>query len=303
MSLQNFFLQVLIQWNQRSLRKLSPEHRFKRQRRFMAKDLSRVNARTHVQSSELAGVPVEWVMPQALANTGNGPVCVYFHGGAFVMGGPNSHRDMAAHLAEKAGLRLLMVDYRLAPEHPFPAALDDALAVYRALLLQGTAATQIVMGGDSAGGNITLATLQAIRDAGLPLPQAFFLFSPWLDLNNQGPSYTANAKTDVMLTQQVLHEAVALYAPGRAPDDVRLSPLLGNVAGLPPGLIIASTTEILLDDAQRLHQKIQAQGGQVQVRAWPKTPHAFPVFARLLPEARDALQVTAQFIRQQLAQT
>ena len=303
MSLQNFLLQVLIQWKQRSLRKLSPEHRFKSQRRFMAKDRSRVNAHTRVQTGELAGVPVEWIMPQALAHTGNGPVCVYFHGGAFVMGGPNSHRDMAAHLAEKADLRVLMVDYRLAPEHPFPAALDDALAVYRALLLQGTAATQIVMGGDSAGGNITLATLQAIRDAGLPLPQAFFLFSPWLDLNNQGPSYTANAKTDVMLTQQVLQDAVALYAPGHDPNDARLSPLLGSVAGLPPGLIIASTTEILLDDAQRLHQKLQAQGGQVQVRAWPKTPHAFPVFARFLPEAREALQATAQFIRQQLART
>jgi acetyl esterase/lipase len=302
-SLQNFFLQVLIQWNQNSLRKLSPEHRFKRQRRFMAKDRSRVKAHISVQSGELASVPVEWITPKSLANVAKGPVCVYFHGGAFVMGGPNSHRDMAAQLADLAQVRLLMVDYRLAPEHPFPAALDDALAVYRALLLQGTAATQIVMGGDSAGGNITLATLQAIRDAGLPLPQAFFLFSPWLDLTNQGPSYTANARTDAMLTQQVLHDAVALYAPGRAPNDARLSPLLGSVAGLPPGLIIASTTEILLGDAQRLQQKLQAQGGQVQYRAWPKTLHAFPVFARFLPEARAALKTTAQFIRQQLERT
>lgn len=301
MSLQNFLIRALLKRSQRALMRLSAEHRFKRGRKWMATDRSRVAKSIEVRSEVMDGVDVEWVVPKRLANHDEAVICVYFHGGAFVMGGLHSHRDMAAALAESAGIRMLMVDYRLAPEHPFPAALDDAGTVYRALLARGVSAQRLVLGGDSAGGNIALASAQFLRDAGAPLPQALFLFSPWLDLQNKCPSHHANATTDSLLNTQLLDEAAARYAPHIARNDTRLSPLLGSVLGLPPCLIIASATEILLDDALSLRDKLQKSGIKVEYLEWANTPHAFPVFARWLPEAREALKRTARFIRQNVA--
>ena len=299
MSLQNFVISTLMRLAQRASAKLSAEHRFRRNRRFLATDRSKPGRAVQIKPAQLAGLPVEWVTPRILTQPDTAPICLYLHGGAFVMGGLNSHRDLAAQLAQRAQIRLLMVDYRLAPEHPFPAALDDALAVYRALLAQGIPAQRLLLGGDSAGGNLALGTAQAIQAQGLPLPAALVLFSPWLDLTGHSPSRQANAATDVMLSQQVLDEAAAQYAPGMALDDARLSPLFGTLAGLPPCLLIASRAEILMDDARQLHQLMLAAGGQVELLEWANTPHAFPVMARHLPEGRAALDQTARFIRQQ----
>ena len=299
MSLQNFVISTLMRLAQRTSAKLSAEHRFRRNRRFLAADRSKPGPAVQIKAEQLAGLPVEWVTPSSLAKPDTAPICLYLHGGAFVMGGLNSHRDLAAQLAQRAQIRLLMVDYRLAPEHPFPAALDDALAVYRALLAQGIPAQRLLLGGDSAGGNLALGTAQAIQAQGLAPPAALVLFSPWLDLTGHSPSRQANAASDVMLSQQVLDEAAALYAPGLPLDDARLSPLFGPLAGLPPCLLIASRAEILIDDARRLQQKMLAAGGQVELLEWANTPHAFPVMARYLPEGRAALDQTARFIRQQ----
>ena len=299
MSLQNFAISALMRLAQRASAKLSAEHRFRRNRRFLAADRSKPGPAVQIKPDQLAGLPVEWVRPRSLTQSDTAPICLYLHGGAFVMGGLNSHRDLAAHLAQRAQIRLLMVDYRLAPEHPFPAALDDALAVYRALLAQGIPAQRLLLGGDSAGGNLALGTAQAIQAQGLPLPAALVLFSPWLDLTGHSPSRQANAASDVMLSQQVLDEAAALYAPGMALDDARLSPLFGPLAGLPPCLLVASCAEILIDDARRLQQRMTAAGGRVELLEWANTPHAFPVMARYLPEGRAALDQTARFIRQQ----
>ena len=253
-----------------------------------------------IKPDQLAGLPVEWVRPRSLTQPDTAPICLYLHGGAFAMGGLNSHRDLASQFAQRAQIRLLMVDYRLAPEHPFPAALDDVLAVYRALLAQGIPAQRLLLGGDSAGGNLALGTAQAIRAQGLAPPAALVLFSPWLDLTGHSPSRQANAASDVMLSQQVLDEAAALYASGLPLDDARLSPLFGPLAGLPPCLMVASSAEILIDDARRLKQLLLAAGGQVELLEWANTPHAFPVMARYLPEGRAALDQTARFIRQRL---
>jgi acetyl esterase/lipase len=268
----------------------------------LAADRSKPGPSVQIKPDLLAGLPVEWVTPRSLAQADTAPICLYLHGGAFVMGGLNSHRDLAAQLAQRAQIRLLMLDYRLAPEHPFPAALDDALAVYRALLAQGIPAQRLLLGGDSAGGNLALGTAQAIQARSLPLPAALVLFSPWLDLTDRSPSRLANAATDVMLSQPLLDEAAALYAPGLALDDTRLSPLFGPLAGLPPCLLIASRAEILIDDARRLQQQMLAAGGEVELLEWANTPHAFPVLARYLPEGRAALDQTARFIWQHLAQ-
>ena len=302
MSLQNFVISTLMRLAQRASAKLSAEHRFRRNRRFLAADRSKPGPSVQIKPDQLAGLPVEWVTPRSLAQADTAPICLYLHGGAFVMGGLNSHRDLAAQLAQRAQIRLLMLDYRLAPEHPFPAALDDALAVYRALLAQGIPAQRLLLGGDSAGGNLALGTAQAIQAQSLPLPAALVLFSPWLDLTDRSPSRLANAATDVMLSQPLLDEAAALYAPGLPLDDVRLSPLFGPLAGLPPCLLIASRAEILIDDARRLQQQMLAAGGEVELLEWANTPHAFPVLARYLPEGRAALDQTARFIWQHLAQ-
>ena len=299
MSLQNFAISILMRLAQRASAKLSAEHRFRRSRRFLAADRSKPGPAVQIKPDQLAGLPVEWVTPRSLTQPNTAPICLYLHGGAFVMGGLNSHRDLAAQLAQRAQIRLLMLDYRLAPEHPFPAALDDALAVYRALLAQGIPAQRLLLGGDSAGGNLALGTAQAIQAQGLAPPAALVLFSPWLDLTGHSPSRQANAASDVMLSQQVLDEAAALYAPGMALDDARLSPLFGPLAGLPPCLLVASSAEILIDDARRLQQLLLAAGGQVELLEWANTPHAFPVMARYLPEGRAALDQTARFIRQQ----
>ncbi len=300
MSLQNFLINAVLKRTQRALMQLSVEHRFNRSRKWMATDHSRVAKSIEARGEVIGGVPVEWVVPKRLAKHIDPVICVYFHGGAFVMGSLHSHRDMAAFLAENANIWMLMVDYRLAPEHPFPASLDDAAAIYRSLLARGVSAERMLLGGDSAGGNIALATAQFLRDAGVPLPTALILFSPWLDLQNSSPSHSANAATDALLNTQLLDEAVERYAPHVARHDARLSPLLGSVAGLPPCLIVASATEILLHDAVSLRDKLQNSGIEVDYLEWPNTPHAFPVFARWLPEAREALRRTARFIRRKV---
>ena len=283
MSLQNFLLSTLMRLAQRASAKLSAEHRFRRNRGFLAADRSKPGPAVRIKPAQLAGLPVEWVTPRSLTQPDTAPICLYLHGGAFVMGGLNSHRDLAAQLAQRAQIQLLMVDYRLAPEHPFPAALDDALAVYRALLAQGIPAQRLLLGGDSAGGNLALGTAQAIQAQGLPLPAALVLFSPWLDLTDRSPSRHTHTATDVMLSQPLLDEAAALYAPGMALDDARLSPLFGPMAGLPPCLLVASRAEMLIDDARRLQQQMLAAGGQVELLEWANAPHAFPVIARYLP--------------------
>ena len=300
MSLQNIVISALLRIAQGGSAKLSAEHRFRRNRRFLATDRSKPGPTVQIKPDQLAGLPVEWVRPRSLTQPDTAPICLYLHGGAFAMGGLNSHRDLASQFAQRAQIRLLMVDYRLAPEHPFPAALDDVLAVYRALLAQGIPAQRLLLGGDSAGGNLALGTAQAIQAQGLAPPAALVLFSPWLELTGHSPSRQANAASDVMLSQQVLDEAAALYAPGLPLDDARLSPLFGPLAGLPPCLLIASRAEILIDDARRLKQLLLAAGGQVELLEWANTPHAFPVMARYLPEGRAALDQTARFIRQQL---
>ena len=300
MSLQNIVISALLRIAQGASAKLSAEHRFRRNRRFLATDRSKPGPTVQIKPDQLAGLPVEWVRPRSLTQPDTAPICLYLHGGAFAMGGLNSHRDLASQFAQRAQIRLLMVDYRLAPEHPFPAALDDVLAVYRALLAQGIPAQRLLLGGDSAGGNLALGTAQAIRAQGLAPPAALVLFSPWLDLTGHSPSRQANAASDVMLSQQVLDEAVALYAPGLPLEDARLSPLFGPLAGLPPCLMVASSAEILIDDARRLKQLLLAAGGLVELLEWANTPHAFPVMARYLPEGRAALNQTARFIRQRL---
>lgn len=222
---------------------------------------------------------------------------LYLHGGAYAVCSPRTHRSVTFQLARDAAARVVAIDYRLAPEHPFPAALEDALAAYRQLVASGTPAHSIVLGGDSAGGGLSLATLLALRDARDPLPAGAVLFSPWTDLTGSGASMRDNATSDVMFSAPDVLAAARLYL-AQAPADTPLaSPLLGALHGLPPLFIQASDSEILRDDATRLAERVRAAGGRAELALWPEMPHAWHCLGRVLPEAREALRLAAGFIR------
>lgn len=245
------------------------------------------------ETSALAGVPVEWSRCAAAAPYR----LLYLHGGAYVQGAPAVYRDLTARLAQACAAEVCAPDYRLAPEHPFPAALDDALAVYRALLDQGVAAGQIAIIGDSAGGGLTLATALAIRDAGLPLPAALVCYSPWVDLRLDAPSVQARAGAEVLLGADMLRAAAAQYLDGRDPLTPLASPLFAELPGLPPLLIQVGTDEILYDDAQRLFERASAAGVHAELQIGPRLWHVWQAFAGKMPEADRAVADTAAFLR------
>ncbi len=271
--------------------------------RFMRWQMNDLAARqavpggVRVERTTLAGVPCEWVWHERCA--GVDPVVLYFHGGGYVAGCPASHRDLAWRLSRSAGARILMVDYRLTPEHPYPAPLDDALGVYRAVLDSGQPATRMAFAGDSAGGNLVLATLLGARDAGLALPAAAICLSPWADLTHSGISIQSNASADALLPAQLLELAGAAYVGEHDPRSPLISPVFADFHGLPPLQIHVGADEILLDDSARVAERAEAAGVTVDYRVWPGVPHAFPVMARLLPEARAAIEQMGRFTRSQ----
>ena len=237
--------------------------------------------------------PAEWLSVQAPQRT-----VLYFHGGGYFSCGLDTHRPVVAAISRRAQARVLSVDYRLAPEHPCPAAVEDALAWYRDVL-SDTPAAQIVLAGDSAGGGLVVACLQAALQQGLPMPAGAVLFSPWVDLASTGESVQAQARTDVMFNPENLVDAAQLYLAGRSATDPVASPLYGDMEGLPALLIFASQSEILLSDATRLHDKAQAAGVTSQLVLQPNMPHVWPIMV-MLPEAKASLRQVAAFMRERV---
>lgn len=247
----------------------------------------------------IAGVPCEWIsVSETAADAG---IVLYMHGGGFVAGSPASHRDMAWRLSRESGLRVLMVDYRLAPEFPFPAQLDDCLAVYRALLDGGLAPARLAVAGDSAGGNLALVTVLSAREQGLPLPAAVIALSPWGDLTHSGESVVLNAKRDHMIPVGLIDQIATMYAGERDLTAPMLSPVFADYSGFPPLMLHAAAEEVLRDDALRINERAEAAGVDVSCHVWDKVPHAFPVFAQYLPEGRSAIRRMATFLQRHLA--
>lgn len=238
------------------------------------------------ESARLGGVPTEFTRVAAPRGT-----IYYCHGGGYIVGSPMAYRRFASRLAAATGYDVALIDYRLAPEHLFPAAPDDAIAGYRALIESGTNPGQIVIAGDSAGGNLALVTLIRIKEAGLPLPAGGVLLSPWTDLTGSGESVVANDPVDPMLPGSRIVEAARTYAGDHALDHPHVSPLFGDLSGLPPLEIHVGSTEILLDDAVRVGERAGAN-----VRVWKDMPHVFPVFADFLPEGKRAVAYIAEFV-------
>jgi acetyl esterase/lipase len=253
----------------------------------------RVPADVICEKVNAGGVSAEWIAaPGAMADR----VILYLHGGGYVLGSINTHRAMISRIARASTARALAIDYRLAPEHPFPAAVEDATAAYRWLLANGYKPGRIVIAGDSAGGGLTLAALLAIRDAKLPMPAGAVPISPWTDLEGTGQSVRTRAAKDVMVTQDNLASSAKQYYGAHDPKDPLVSPLYGDFRGLPPMLIHVGDAEILLDDATRVAARAKVAGVQVELEVWDEMPHVWHVFAKILPEGQQAIDKIGKFV-------
>jgi acetyl esterase/lipase len=225
---------------------------------------------------------------------------LYLHGGGYVIGSPGSHARFVGHLAKAVGCRALNVDYRLAPEHPFPAAVDDAVSAYQWLLDQGYAPAHIAISGDSAGGGLTLATLLAISERGLPQPAAAVPLSPWTDLEGTGESMTANAGNDLLVAIDELREMAAHYLGEQDARNPLAAPLYGDYRGIAPLYIQVGGDETLLDDSTRVAGRASAAGVEVKLDVFPEMQHVFQSSAGNMPEADDAIARIGAWLRPKL---
>ncbi len=240
----------------------------------------------------------EWIeRADGVSTSGNGPTVLYCHGGGYYFCSPLTHRSIVFGLATRANAPIFSLDYRLAPEHRFPAALDDATAAYRQLVADGTPPESIVIAGDSAGGGLALATLVALRDAGDPLPAGCLLFSPWTDLAATGATIRTNDGLDPMFSGPAIGPAARLYLGDAPATHPYASPLYADLHGLPPLFIMVGSTEVLLDDSQRVADKARAAGVDCEFEVWKKMPHVWPLFSPFIPEANRALDRAAAFVR------
>lgn len=231
------------------------------------------------------------ITPEAGSDTG--PILLYLHGGGYVFGSPRSYRGLVGHIARRTGLTAILPRYRLAPEYPFPAAPDDALAAYRAVMDHPGG---VILGGDSAGGGLALGLLAQICALGLRQPVGTFCFSPFADMTFSGESFAANKRADPILPAQRAPDIVQMYLQGGDPKDPRASPLFATFTGAGPVWITAADTEILLDDARRMSERLMHQGVDVTCVIEPDLPHVWPLFHGLIPEAEQSLTELSAWI-------
>ncbi|WP_310350775.1 alpha/beta hydrolase [Methylobacterium sp. BE186] len=257
--------------------------------------LSTLPPDVRIEPAEPGGVPAEW---SATPSADGSRVLLFLHGGGYVSGSLASHRVMVAMAGREAGCRTLALSYRLAPEHPFPAALDDALAAYRFLLTSGIAPERICLGGESAGGGLALATLVSLREAGDPLPACLWCASPWVDLEMTGASIETKDAVDPIIHRAYLGELAAAYLDGSDPRGPLVSPLQADLTGLPPTLIQVGSAETLLDDAVRLAGKLAAADVPVTLAVWPHMIHAWHLFHQRLNEGAQSLAQVGRFVRE-----
>jgi acetyl esterase/lipase len=244
------------------------------------------------------GVPGEWITN---GESTDAITLYYLHGGGYSIGSVNTHATMVSSIARAAKARAFAIDYRLAPEHPFPAAVDDAVAAYRWLLEQGIDPQSIVIGGDSAGGGLVAATVLALRDAGDPLPGAAVLLSPWTDLAGTGESQKTRAELDPMIPAfEGVSPMAEWYLGGRSATEPLISPLYADLHGLPPTLIHVGDHEVLLSDSTRFAEKAQAAGVDVTLKVWDEMIHVFQFFP-MLPEGQEAIAEIGEWVRSKVA--
>jgi len=275
-------------------RPMNPKASIEQRRAGMEKISERVASDVVCTPTEAGGIGAEWVVAPGAALD---RAILYLHGGGYVTGSIVTHRATAARISRASGARVLVIDYRLAPEHPFPAAVDDATAAYKWMLAQGLKPSRIAVAGDSAGGGLTLATLLALRDAKQPLPAAAVAISPWTDLEGTGESIKTKADRDPMVAMGNLNESAKMYYAHNDPKHPLISQIHADFHGLPPLLIQVGEAEILLDDARRVAKLAKSHGVQVELEEWDEMVHVWHAFAKILPEGQQAIDKLGAFIR------
>jgi epsilon-lactone hydrolase len=254
-------------------------------------------ASTQLIPVSIGDVAAEWMLP---AGAGRDRAILYFHGGGYAIGSIKGHRPIVAKFVHGSGVGALVVGYRLAPEHPFPAALDDSVAAYRWLMDQGVSPSRIAFVGDSAGGGLCLATLLALRDQGVALPAAAVALSPWTDVTNSGESWVKNAKLDTLSWKECQVVFSKCYAGIHDPGLPWISPLFGDLRGMPPTLIYVGSHETLLSDSTRYAEKAKAAGTDIRLEIGKGLFHCYPACAPLFPEATAAMRDICEFIRERV---
>jgi acetyl esterase/lipase len=244
------------------------------------------------------GVPGEWI---TVPESSDRLTILYLHGGGYSIGSVNTHADLVSRIGRASGARAFSLNYRLAPENPFPAAVDDATTAYRWLLKQGVPPETIVIAGDSAGGGLAAATLLALKQSGDPLPGAAVLLSPWTDLDASGESMKTRAEADPMIPVDPLKTMAKLYAGDTALTDPLVSPVYGDYSGLPPILIQVGDCEVLLSDSTSYAERAKAAGVDVTLEVWDEMIHVFQIFAPMLPEGQQAIDRIGEWVKQHVS--
>jgi acetyl esterase/lipase len=296
-SIRSFFMRHISGWiMQRSVMDSDPQ----RARREFDRRMTRlpIASGVHVSQESISGIDCDWLVPTGCEDA---PVIYFLHGGAYVMGSPATHRRVVSHIARAANMRAVVPDYRLAPEHRYPSQLEDSLSVWRALVKGGLDPARVAIGGDSAGGNLSMATLLALREAGEPLPAACVLLSPWLDLAGDGESHRTRSDFDPWFDPDRMPEVVSHFCDAEVVREPMISPVYADAAGLPTTLIQVGDHEILLSDSTRLADNIRKAGGRVDLHIWPDMWHVFQYFIGQMPESRKAIDDIARFLRSEFS--
>jgi acetyl esterase/lipase len=247
-----------------------------------------------IEEKTIAGLRAEWYRPREATP---GKVLLYLHGGAYALGSCDSHRKLVTHIARAGKIEAVMPEYRLAPEHPFPAGLDDAVAVFKELLGMGYGADDIIIGGDSAGGGLSVAAMLQLRHQGAPLPRAAILLSPFLDMSASGESMKTRASQEPWFHAEEIEVVIRYYCPDEDVRNPLLSPVFANVSGLPPMLIHVGDDEILLSDSTRFAHKLRTAGIDVELEVFLEMWHVFQLFIGTMPESKRAVRKIGAYIR------
>jgi epsilon-lactone hydrolase len=269
----------------------------RRRMKLLARLIPRPPRGTETVAIDAGGVPAARIITPASRPDRH---VLYLHGGGYLFGSPPIYRDMTWRIANLTHARVVCLDYRLAPEHPFPAALDDAVAAYRWLIAHGADPRRVALMGDSAGGGLAFAALMRLRDEGVRLPAVAAAVSPWTDLALTGDSFRTNAGIDPLIPVDHAERAVALYLAGADARAPYASPIYGDAAGLPPALILVGGDEVLRDDAVRMAERLKVAGCDATLEVWPRMFHAWQMLVRVMPEAKAAVARTCAFVDERL---